>query len=481
MQPAPLLPLWEDMIYYEHQLVGIHWMLDKEIDGTDTEGPAGKARIYGGLQCDDMGLGKTIQMMAVIKNNLREKTLIVAPLAMLDTWIGVANRSKFNVYTVGKDGWSLINNNECEQSIYISNYEKISFRPSLVNPHKCADLASGGCKHPHCIRDSFDRIILDEAHKIANPSGLNSISMRSIEAPLRWALTGTPLVNKKRDLVSLFAFLGVPTGKLYRWKSDYEDLISELMIHRSMESIRGIVKDAPPVPIIEHISLEFSTKEESDFYRGIQGGITHLLEKFKRDILTNQEKFVLLMRLRQLSVHPQVYINAMRRADEDYEIEDWSSSVTKILALRDSCSREIPTGSRFIVFCQFIDEMRLINEVLEEDGHKVGMYYGGLNQKERTAVLKAGSDVLLIQLQAGGVGLNLQEYDRVIFMSPWWTSALLDQAIARTVRMGQKKVVRVSFLMLEEEESENIDVLMMTKAETKRDLLEEIFALSKHL
>lgn len=438
--------------------MGIHWMLDKEIDGVETEGPAGKERVYGGLQCDDMGLGKTIQMMAVIKNNPREKSLIVAPLAMLETWIGVANRSKFNVYTVGKDGWILTGDMSLDQrSIYVTNYEKISFRPSLV-------------------RDGFDRIILDEAHKIANPSGLNSISMRSIEAPLRWALTGTPLVNKKRDLVSLFAFLGVPTGKLYRWQAEYEKYISELMIHRSMESIRGVVSDAPPVPIIEHVKLEFSTKEEADFYRGIQGGITHLLEKFTKDILSNQEKFVLLMRLRQLSVHPQVYINGMRRADEEYDMADWTGSVTKINALRDSCAREIPAGSRFIVFCQFIDEMKLIKEVLVEDGHMVEMYYGGLNQKERTQVLKSGADVLLIQLQAGGVGLNLQEYDRVIFMSPWWTSALLDQAIARSVRMGQKKVVRVSFLMLEEEESENIDQLMMDKAETKRELLEDIFA-----
>lgn len=457
MQPAPLIPLWDGMSYYQHQLVGIHWMLDKEVDGIETEGPAGKAKIYGGLQCDDMGLGKTIQTMAVIKNNLRERTLIVAPLAMLDTWIGVANRSQFNVYTVSKAGWELTcKNTDSNNAIYIANYEKLSSRPSLT-------------------RDGFDRIILDEAHKIANPSGLNSIMMREIRAPLRWALTGTPLVNKKRDLVSLFAFLGVPTGKLYRWQERYEELINEIMIHRSMESIRAIVDDAPPVPIIEHVSLEFSTKEESDFYRGIQGGIVDLLEKFRRDILTNQEKFVLLMRLRQLSIHPQVYINAMTRTDKEYTMPDWSGSVTKINALRDSCSREIPTGSRFIVFCQFIDEMKLIKEVLEEDGHMVEMYYGGLSQKERTEVLKAGADVLLIQLQAGGVGLNLQEYDRVIFMSPWWTSALLDQAIARTVRMGQRKVVRVSFLMLEEEESENIDQLMMDKAETKRELLEEIF------
>lgn len=456
MAQAALIPLWDGMEYFKHQLVGIHWMLDKEFEGTSTTGPVGSTKVYGGLQCDDMGLGKTIQTMAVIKNNPRHRTLIVAPLAMLETWIGVANRAQFNVYVVSTKGWSLTENNYSEQAIYIAGYERISLNPSLV-------------------KDGFDRVVLDEAHKICNPSGLTAISMRAIDAPLRWALTGTPLVNKKKDLVSLFAFLGVPTGKLYRWQDEYEDLIGELMIHRSMESIRGVVDDAPPVPDIEHMELAFSTKEEAEFYRGIQGTISSLLNKYQRDILSNQEKFVLLMRLRQLSVHPQVYINAMRRGDNKYDMDDWSGPVTKLLALQEMCKEEVPAGSRFIVFCQFIDEMMLIKDALTEDGHYVEMYYGGLNQKERSKVLKAGADVLLIQLQAGGVGLNLQEYDRVVFMSPWWTSAMLNQAIARTVRMGQKKKVRVSFLMLEEEESENIDSLMMEKAEAKKELLDEVF------
>jgi SNF2 family DNA or RNA helicase len=86
---------------------------------------------------------------------------------------------------------------------------------------------------------------------------------------------------------------------------------------------------------------------------------------------------------------------------------------------------------------------------------------------------------MIIQLQAGGVGLNLQEYDRIIFMSPWWTSALMDQAIARAVRMGQKKVVKVFHLLLAVEQSAayNIDKIMNDKAEEKRYMLQKIFTM----
>jgi SNF2 family DNA or RNA helicase len=456
---TPFIPLWEDMQYYKHQLVGIKWMLKREIKGVTVETEFGKTKVHGGLQCDDMGLGKTIQTMAVIKNNLVDRTLIIAPLAMLETWQNIAKKSGFKVFTVQSKEWTTLSGSHGKQSIYIAGYERLVASPSLTY---------GG----------FDRIILDEAHKIKNVDGSTAKVIRRIEAQYRWALTGTPIVNKKKDLVSLFKFIGIKTGFQNQWDSAYNIIVEKLVIHRSMDSIRKIVDDAPLVPIIEHVKLDFETKEEEEFYRGIQGIIEHLIHKMKRDILSNTDKFVLLMRLRQLSVHPQTYINAMRRSDKEYDREDWSGVPTKVARLKKDLKDEVPKGHRFLVFCLFVDEMMLIREELEKDGHVVEIYYGGMNQEERTKALKAGADVLLIQIQAGGVGLNLQEFDRVIFMSPWWTSALIDQAIARTVRMGQKKLVKVQFYILAEEETDNIDKMMMEKADTKREILKEIFELA---
>ena len=75
------------------------------------------------------------------------------------------------------------------------------------------------------------------------------------------------------------------------------------------------------------------------------------------------------------------------------------------------------------------------------------------------------------------MGLNLQEYDRIIFVSPWWTAALMDQAIARAVRMGQTNVVKVYHLRLaaEKESTINIDTLVDSKANEKRKMLEQLF------
>jgi SNF2 family DNA or RNA helicase len=55
-------------------------------------------------------------------------------------------------------------------------------------------------------------------------------------------------------------------------------------------------------------------------------------------------------------------------------------------------------------------------------------------------------------------------------MGPWWTAALMDQAIGRAVRIGQNEKVEVHRLILKEEASMNIDKKMLTAAERKRDL-----------
>ena len=119
---------------------------------------------------------------------------------------------------------------------------------------------------------------------------------------------------------------------------------------------------------------------------------------------------------------------------------------------------------------EFLTTFSFVGSVLE--------YHGGMNMKERNASLMeskiispdAKQDVILIQLQSGGTGLNLQHYDRIIFNSPWWTSALMDQAIGRAVRIGQKEVVKVYWLKLKAETTLNIDNFIMEKADMKRDL-----------
>jgi SNF2 family DNA or RNA helicase len=485
--PSKIRPLWQDFSYFPHQLEGINWMLDKEINGTHVPNRDGSMNVLvrGGFQCDDMGLGKTIQITSVIVNNPMSATLLIAPLAMIDTWSSVLQRAGCAVYEaapiVGHDEpWKLMNNDsqaipryfiKNRPAIYISNYEKLYMRPSL-------------------FKRSWDRVVLDEAHKIRNGDGEIARAARKIIAPIRWAVTGTPLVNSLKDVVSLLAFIGVPYSKLWRWDAGrFRAILPEILIHRSLDSLRKVIKEAPPVPEINNIILPFTTKEEEEYYFGVQGATESLMKKYSKDLLSSTEAFKLLLRLRQISVHPQVYINAKRREDVGYAHADWNNQSTKLQKIKEVISQDTDNKvHKYIIFCQFNDEMSLIRKYLLDEGlikdENILLYNGSMTQKERGEVLSASkktteTTVMLLQLQAGGVGLNLQEYDRIIFVSPWWTSALMDQAIARAVRMGQKDVVKVYHLRLaaEHQSAINIDNLINAKAEEKRKMLEKLFAM----
>ena len=469
-----LLPLWKGFTYFTHQEDGIRWMLKKEMEGT----VVGDVTVFGGFQCDDMGLGKTIQTIATMAHHRKKLTLLLAPVAMLETWAEVCLHAGMIVFEIEKGAWVRRGGSEgiprhfmkCRPAVYVSNYEKMHHNPSLFDK-------------------DWDRVVLDEAHKIRNPKGTLAKAARALRAPIRWALTGTPLVNSLRDVVSLFAFVGVPCSPSWRWEAGFRALFPHLVLHRSLAALRKVIQGAPPVPVIHEEVLPFVTEDEEEFYHGVQGGDEAMTLKYAKELLSPKEMFKLLLRLRQISVHPQVYINAKRRENPSYEREDWSGPTTKLN--RIGAIMQGDTGDevhKYIIFCQFNEEMSLMRDYLLGldlvKDENILMYHGGMTQAERTAVLAHSkktteTTVLLLQLQAGGVGLNLQEYDRVIFVSPWWTAALMDQAIARAVRMGQNKIVHVYHLRLASEKGKtiNIDTMVNAKADEKRKQLEKLFAL----
>ena len=189
------------------------------------------------------------------------------------------------------------------------------------------------------------------------------------------------------------------------------------------------------------------------------------------------EKLQMFMRLRQLSLHPQIYIAGRKKAlGKLYSRPDWAGSSTKFEAIK----KLVAGGGNWIVFCHFHKEMEMLQELLKPVvAGPVQIYSGAQTAAQKSAVLAAthgvtGPQVLLVQLQSGGVGLNLQHFNRVLFTGPWWTKALMDQAVGRAVRIGQREVVQVYNICLKEEETLNIDKYMHEKAAEKGDLCKKV-------
>jgi SNF2 family DNA or RNA helicase len=462
-----LEPLWADFSYQEHQISGIEWMLEREKD-TETKG---------GILCDEMGLGKTIEVLGLMKNSDVLTTLLIAPLATLSQWEEKSISAGFRVLrpstfipweTVNKDQ---LNNPKC---MYICNYEKIIWRPSLLNEVP-----------------QWGRVVFDEAHRLRNKNrGWDAAN--AIKTNIHWFLTATPIVNSVDDVRHLFMLTKmkhVPTNL-----ESMETLIGQKVLARKMETVREYVKDIPAQAEIYHHRLEFATEEEQEFYRGIQGAIMKRWKSLESDgNLTGQHRFKLIMRLRQISIHPQVYIASRKKIFKRYSRDDWTDPSTKFTHLRELMTKEKEKTHRWMIFCHFHQEMEILQTFLQELDfvRRVQVYSGGISESMRTQIIETSKEelppgkheVLLIQLQAGGVGLNLQHFDRVCFMGPWWNAAIMDQAVGRAVRIGQKNQVVVHHIRLLEEEKImdenviiNIDDLMMDKVESKRILCNEFLA-----
>jgi len=82
------------------------------------------------------------------------------------------------------------------------------------------------------------------------------------------------------------------------------------------------------------------------------------------------------------------------------------------------------------------------------------------------------SDVFLVSLKAGGVGLNLTAADTVVIFDPWWNPAVEDQATDRAHRIGQSKVVTVYRLIAKGTVEEKI----LQLSDKKRSLMENVLS-----
>jgi len=414
----------------------------------------------GGLLCDEMGLGKTMEILGLIANSRKAETLLLCPKAVVAQWRAAAVRSHLNVCEPSPtaSGWR---RPEVYTSgapfIFLTNYEKLA-------------------GHPILGKRSWSRIVLDEAHRVKNKGGTCYQSIAFLEHRSIWAVTATPIINGFKDIRTLLSLVGYESAQMSTYES-LTDIISEACLHRSMEEMREVMPELPDAPEITKKCLDFLSEEEAEFYRGAQGLIMRRWRALEAD--NSREMFQILMRLRQLSLHPQIYINARKRESRYYDRTDWYAPSAKFMALKDELAA-VETPTKWIVFCQFHEEMEMLKDLLREE--TVWQYHGGMSSAEKETVLKetmtplnGKHQILLLQLQSGGVGLNLQHFNKIIFMSPWWTSALMDQAIGRAVRIGQEKTVSVTMLVLKEELTINIDAKMLEKADSKREILTKLF------
>jgi SNF2 family DNA or RNA helicase len=154
---------------------------------------------------------------------------------------------------------------------------------------------------------------------------------------------------------------------------------------------------------------------------------------------------------------------------------DWNDEGSgKLGALREIMQSAVAGGHRTLIFSQFVEMLKLIRQVLDNDGVNYE-YLDGSTRDRMTRVDRFNSDTsvqaFLISLKAGGTGLNLVGADTVIHFDPWWNPAVEDQATDRAHRIGQTRTVTIYRLIAQNTVEEKIMELSAKKRELVTNVL----------
>ncbi|TLS27138.1 hypothetical protein PpBr36_04611 [Pyricularia pennisetigena] len=327
---------------FNHQLVGVHFMLGKEFS------PLGP---YGGILADQMGLGKTVQMLACMAQNQGDgPTLIVAPAAAIEQWKSELKRH----CTFATRIWQYSDKNANqdpetlkEEKVVIASYQAIAQAfPSDEALRRIGGMKLGLDEWRDQLTgemgDAFlvdwHRVVLDEAHAIKNHLSRTSKACVHLRSKHRWALTGTPIHNSIEELYPYMRFLKVEWAadmhefkkKFGRTPGDDESekarlaaVVPSLMIRRRVhDTFMGQpILRIPPTHPVKTISVELST-EENLIYRRLEARFRdNLNSHIKEGVNTKKMRtyFTYLTRLRQCTSHPFLLETSLRR---DFELED---------------------------------------------------------------------------------------------------------------------------------------------------------------
>ncbi|WP_326764978.1 DEAD/DEAH box helicase [Streptomyces sp. NBC_01591] len=437
-----------DATLRDYQLRGLAWL-----DRMTSLG-------LGGCLADDMGLGKTITLIALHLHRARPApTLVICPASLLGNWHREINRFAPGVPVRRFHG--------TDRSLAGSGGGFVLTTYGTMRS-SAAQLAGHG----------WGLIVADEAQHVKNPQSSTAKALRTIPAPARVALTGTPVEN---NLSELWALLDWTTpgllGPLKAFRARHArtventgtaaglandeavERLSRLVrpfLLRRKKSDPGIAPELPPKTETDH--PVFLTREQVTLYEAAVRETMAFIEA-SEGIARRGLIMKLLASLKQICNHPAQYLK-----EEPTRLVGRSGKLALLDELLDTILAE--DGS-VLIFTQYVTMARLLSAHLASRAIPSQLLHGGTPVAERERMVdrfQSGEvPVFLLSLKAAGTGLNLTRAAHVIHYDRWWNPAVEEQATDRAYRIGQTQPVQVHRLIAEGTVEDRIGELLEAK------------------
>ncbi|MEY9941536.1 DEAD/DEAH box helicase [Streptacidiphilus sp. MAP5-3] len=371
---------------------------------------------------DEMGLGKTVQAIATLAHLSaagERHFLVVCPAGVLVNWLReIEARSTLTAFRLYGPERELAHQSWRERGgVAVTTFETLKHFGSLEH------FGIPAAAEARLTDRQMSMVVVDEAHYVKNPTAQRARHVATLvdRSARALFLTGTPMENRVGEFRNLLAYL---QPELAAELHDGDHLAGAAAFRRAVAPayLRRNQQDVlTELPETVHTDewAEFSAADTDAYRDAVLAG----------------------------------NFQAMRRAA--YAVPDTSA---KLARLAEIVREAVGAGEKVLVFSYYRDVLaavhgRLATEEDRADGPTLfGPLSGGSGAAARQDLVDAftahrGAAVLLSQIQAGGVGLNLQAASVVVLCEPQIKPALEQQAVARAHRMGQTRRVRVHRLL----------------------------------
>ncbi|MFD8043490.1 DEAD/DEAH box helicase [Streptomyces chartreusis] len=374
---------------------------------------------------DEMGLGKTIQAIAALAHLAGEGQshfLVVCPASVLINWTReIEKRSALRVTPLhGPDRQEAFADWKGRGGVAVTTFDALRGFP-----------VPG--------RGELGMLVVDEAHFVKNPQTRRSMAVSE------WAghcdrvlfLTGTPMENRVEEFRCLVRILqpelaesvdehdGVAGSKAFR------KAVAPVYLRRNQQDV------LTELPALQHTDEweEPSAQDEEAYREAVRAGNFMAM---RRAAYARPERSAKLDRLREI---------AAEAAENGLKVVVFSAFRDVLAAVQKALADgTVPAGEA----AETVDADKTDTD--KTTARLFGPISGSVPPARRQQLVDdfaaaPGHAVLLAQIEAGGVGLNMQAASVVILCEPQLKPTVEHQAVARAHRMGQVRSVQVHRLL----------------------------------
>ncbi len=297
----------------------------------------------------------------------------------------------------------------------------------------------------------FKSIIIDESHRVKDPSAQQSIFARGIAEgkEYRILLSGTPVVNRPADLIAQLSIMGrLPEfGGRTKFLAEYGG--GEISRER-----RGKEEDDAPRNL-EKLSSELYAR--CMIRREKSKVLTQLPDKTRTDLIvdiSNRDEYMLAEHdlaeyLRQYTECDDIDIRRKMRMEALVKFMTLRSlsAKGKVKQAIDFTRTFLANGKPLILFCSLHEIVDEIKKAFPKAVSVTGRDSMMQKQAAVDAFQSGKAQLIICSIKAAGVGLTLTASSNVAFVEFPWTYADCCQCEDRAHRIGQKDNVTCYYLL----------------------------------